>query len=141
MARMRKCICDGTEYEYCPDCTKFSNAPTWKASFCSEKCRNIYNTVEKFAFKYIDAETALEMLKENGLKKSDADKYINSIPKHIKTIFEADVPAVESTPAPYVEKKKNNNKWYKNQPIEELPKEEEVIVNEVETDSSNGFLY
>ena len=51
------CLC-GTKYSYCPSCTTDRNKPSWMTVFCSENCRNIYNTTTKYGMKKINANEA-----------------------------------------------------------------------------------
>lgn len=53
------CVCQ-KRYEYCNSCNHHD--PSWKASFCSEECRKIYDTLIAYNNKRIDAETAKKEL-------------------------------------------------------------------------------
>ena len=47
MSVMRKCVCCGKEYEFCPNCGKKSQ-PLWMVSFCSETCKDLFNLVSAY---------------------------------------------------------------------------------------------
>ena len=45
----RKCIVCGEAYSYCPRCGEDLNKPSWYGIFCSDNCREIYDTTLKYA--------------------------------------------------------------------------------------------
>ena len=51
------CLC-GIKYSYCPSCTTDRNKPSWMTVFCSENCRNIYNTTTKYGMNKISVDEA-----------------------------------------------------------------------------------
>ncbi len=64
----KNCVLCGKEYEiYCPNCREGMTQETWKMSFDSENCKNIYNTVASFYAKKIDADEAYTALKKFDL--------------------------------------------------------------------------
>lgn len=64
------CLC-GTKYSYCPSCTTDRNKPSWMTVFCSENCRNIYNTTTKYGMKKISAVEAKKDLDVCGLSNKE----------------------------------------------------------------------
>ena len=62
-----KCALCGKEYEYCPNCAEFKYAPSWKAEYDTENCKDIWLTINKFAFNHITKEEALNELKNKDL--------------------------------------------------------------------------
>ena len=48
MAVMRKCVCCGKEYKYCPNCARKNSQPLWKMTFCSETCQELFNIVSAY---------------------------------------------------------------------------------------------
>lgn len=70
MAGKVKCIVCGTEYDYCPNCAEFKDAPSWLAEYDTENCKDIWLTLNQFAFNHITKEQALDVLKDKDLSKS-----------------------------------------------------------------------
>lgn len=75
MANIICCVC-GKEYKYCGNCDKSASKHTWKTSFCSENCRDIFRTCSGFEGGMIDLDKAFDTLNslniEFPLKKSVA---------------------------------------------------------------------
>lgn len=96
MPAPRKCIVDATSYEYCPRCGHTSESTeTWRNNFCSENCREIYNTVNAYTHKRITAGQA-----KIQLEKLDTIK----LPEYADAFKIAIVEIMaDSTPAPVVE--------------------------------------
>lgn len=76
MSKVRKCICCGKSYEYCPTC---SRDPLWKSLYDSENCKEIVNIVSAYNMKRIDKAKAIERLK--AVKISDVNVYNDDISK------------------------------------------------------------
>jgi len=81
----RVCVIDGTKYRYCPDCNHGNPNETWRYLYCSENCRNIYKTVEKWCGKKITSDEAKEAL--DGYVLPSSDKLQKSIKKNIDQIM------------------------------------------------------
>lgn len=77
-------VCHG-EYLYCPNCKKDENKPTWMFVFCSENCRDIYETTSAYGRKDITAKEA-----KNRLDKLDISKLDNFGESYKKVISEID---------------------------------------------------
>lgn len=60
--KTRNCVICGSVYEYCPRCRQYDSLPKWKINYCSEGCKNIYDTINKYAFKHITAKEAYEVV-------------------------------------------------------------------------------
>lgn len=76
------CVCHN-EYTYCPRCNEDKSKPTWYFSFCSENCKEIYQTTSQFENGIISKEDALSKLSEldiSGLK-NFGNSYKDSIYK------------------------------------------------------------
>lgn len=94
MRNERVCMVNSTHhYEYCPRCRQYATEPTWKIEFCSEECRNIYMTVNKFNFGHIDVKEATEELMKYDL--SDRD----NMKADLRVIIDALLPVVPNVPA------------------------------------------
>lgn len=85
MAKMRKCLCDGTEYSYCRSCTKDRNRPLWSTLYCSENCRNIFETLNEYNFNHITEDEARELLKDCDL--SNRDNFSEGVKKDIEKFY------------------------------------------------------
>lgn len=69
MVKNRKCVCDGTLYSYCPDCsTSDKLAPSWKATFCSEDCMTIWTTCTRYNMGRLTKLEAKSIISELSLK-------------------------------------------------------------------------
>ena len=81
MAHERKCIVCETSYSYCPRCRQYASSPQWKINFCSEECKEVYDTVDKFVFKHISADDAKKILSNSkvNIKNNEIKKTIDSI--------------------------------------------------------------
>jgi hypothetical protein len=60
--KMRTCVVCGKSYSFCPRCDKDRNKPLFHFTFCSSKCRDIYDIASKFEDKKIDKKEAKEQL-------------------------------------------------------------------------------
>lgn len=69
----KKCLCDGTKYAYCPDCSRADALkPTWYSEFCSESCMTLWTTLTKFGMNLISKSEAKEIISALDLKPIDA---------------------------------------------------------------------
>lgn len=44
----RKCTVCGTEYNYCPRCSRYVHLPKWKTMFCSEGCKELWDAASEY---------------------------------------------------------------------------------------------
>lgn len=96
------CVC-GEKYEYCYNCSSSLMQPTWKQSFCSENCKNIYEICAGYAAGHIEKEAAITLLKMCDL--SHKDHFTVSTQKLIDELTSAVKQPVSSIPY-----NKNNKK-------------------------------
>ena len=47
MSVIRKCVCCGKEYDFCPNCAK-KEQPAWMVTFCSVPCKELFNIVSAY---------------------------------------------------------------------------------------------
>lgn len=81
----RKCATCGATYSYCPTCvTADKYAPSWKSEFCSEDCKDIYETATKFNLNIISKEEAKSNLEIIGIM--PIENYVPMIQNDIKNI-------------------------------------------------------
>ena len=108
--KTRNCVICGSSYDYCPRCKQYDSLPKWKINYCSERCKDIYNTINKYAFKHITAEEAYEVVGNIDIKiiNDEVNSFINEIkikcepkdevkPKKKKKIFEDVVEATDES--------------------------------------------
>lgn len=74
MAKVNKtcCMCQST-YSYCGNCPATVKEPSYKMSFCSEKCRDICNALTAYGMGKISKEECAVVLKMYDT--ADIDKY------------------------------------------------------------------
>ena len=77
MSVLRKCVCCGKEYDYCPACPK-KDQPGWMATFCSEPCKELFNIVSAYNTKRIGKDAVRKFVIEH---KVDVSKYLAPVQK------------------------------------------------------------
>ena len=82
MAHLRNCEICNAVYDYCPHCD--DTKPTFYLKYCSENCRDIDITVNKYAFKHITREEASRILR--GLK-VNIESYKPRMQEYLKEIL------------------------------------------------------
>lgn len=130
MPAPRKCIVDATSYEYCPRCGhKTESTETWRSNFCSENCRDIYNTVNAYTHKKITVGQAKSQLDKCDLIK--LPEYADAFKLAIVDIMANDTPApivetpvVEETPVEETVEETTVEPVEDETVVEELPAEE-----------------
>ncbi len=81
---LRKCVCCGKEYDYCPNCHK-NNQPGWMTTFCSQPCKELFNVVSAYNVKRVDKAAVRKFINEH---KIDESKYLNPIKKVLDEVRE-----------------------------------------------------
>ena len=85
----KKCLCDGTKYAYCPDCSRADALkPTWYSEFCSESCMTLWNTLTKFGMNLISKSEAKEIISTLDLKPIDA--YVACVQRDYAKVMESE---------------------------------------------------
>ena len=106
MTKNRSCLCCGTKFSYCQDCSR-SDAlqPSWKSEFCSEPCMALWTTLTKYGMNRLTKSEAKSIISELDLKSLDSyapcvqrdyTKVMAEDPKP-KRIKRPDIQPVEST--------------------------------------------
>lgn len=98
--RDRQCLCCGTKYSYCPTCSSDKLKPTWMTEFCSESCKELFETATKYNLKKITKPEAKEIIEKLELKEKSA--YVDCIQKDMENIL-AEEKAVKEEAAPILE--------------------------------------
>lgn len=113
----RKCICCGTRYSYCPSCSNADRlAPSWKAEFCSEPCKDLWLTATRFNMGKLTKQEAQDIIKSLTLK--PASEYATCVQRDLEVILKED-------PKP------KRNKRITMQPIDEVAAVEPTIIEEI----------
>ena len=97
MAVLRKCVCCGKEYEYCPNCSK-SNKPAWMVTFCSERCKDLFNIVSAYNMKLIGKAKVQAFVTEHSI--DDFSHFNNSIRKVLEEACRGEVSQIAVVPSP-----------------------------------------
>lgn len=99
------CILCGKKYSFCNRCEEYDHLPRWMAIYCSENCKNIFNTISGYNMKLKTKEEAASALGECDLSKKNqfnqaCQQYIDEIldakeepvkePVVVNTIFKAE---------------------------------------------------
>lgn len=82
------CVCGCTYTIYCPTCREAVNQPTWKNSFCSENCRDVYNVTAGYFGKAYSAQEAKALLDMCDL--SDKEHFTQATQRLIDEIYKED---------------------------------------------------
>ena len=64
----RKCLCCHDEYDFCPNCGAGRLAPAWKSAFCSESCKELWQTLSRFSMNFITKSEAKSVILELDLR-------------------------------------------------------------------------
>ena len=65
----KKCLCDGTKFSYCPDCSRADALkPSWASEFCSESCMVLWTTLTKFGMNRLTKSEAKSIIVGLDLK-------------------------------------------------------------------------
>ena len=83
--RDRQCLCCGTKYSYCPTCSTDKLKPTWMTEFCSESCKELFETATKYNLKKLTKSEAKEIIEKLELKEKSA--YVGCIQKDLENIL------------------------------------------------------
>ena len=72
MVKNRKCLSCGTSYSYCPNCSGADRfAPSWKAEFCCETCKDLWLTATRFNMNILSKDEAKSIISNLDLKPID----------------------------------------------------------------------
>lgn len=113
MAKNRKCLACSTKYSYCPSCSRADAlAPSWKAEFCSESCKDLWLTATRYNMNRITKSEAKSIISELDLK--PIESYVECVQRDLKNIM--------------AEEKKLRRSHKKVEPIvEEVQVEQEIV--------------
>ena len=89
MVSNRKCICCGEKYQYCPSCGNDRLKETWYSAFCSETCKDLWQTLSKYSMGFINKSQAIKLI--NTLPLKDKSKYVACVQCDLGKLFEKEV--------------------------------------------------
>lgn len=89
MVSNRKCICCGEKYQYCPSCGNDRLKETWYSAFCSETCKDLWQTLSKYSMGFINKSQAIKLI--NTLPLKDKSKYVTCVQRDLGKLFEKEV--------------------------------------------------
>lgn len=65
MVKNRKCLACGTNYSYCPDCSRADALkPTWYRDFCIDSCKDLWYTLTRYNMGLITKSEAKSVILE-----------------------------------------------------------------------------
>lgn len=67
----RTCLSCATKYSYCPDCSGVDKLNPWKANFCSEPCKTMWETLTRFNMGRVSKSEAKDIISALDLKPID----------------------------------------------------------------------
>lgn len=112
----RICKACGTEYRYCPTCSKYANKPKWMWKCDTEECNAVFDTVSAYKMGVGSKEEIREVINEYKIK--DYSKYVDSI----RTFLEKNFPVKNSF--------KQKKKFVEDMDIDFIATEEPVATSE-----------
>ncbi len=143
MSVLRKCVCCGKEYEYCPNCGKKSQ-PLWMVSFCSETCKDLFNLVSAYNINRVGKVAVQTFVTEHNITGTDYSEPIRKVLAQIE-IKEAapkkEMPKVEAvkvetvTATPPIFKASYSEAPAHVVQIESAEPKKDVVVTEVQPDN------
>lgn len=88
--KLRTCCTCRKTYKYCPKCQEDKDKPYYHFLFCSENCKNIYDTLSAYEDGRITASEAKMQLDKSDLTRFDdfGESYKSSIAKILTEINE-----------------------------------------------------
>lgn len=102
----RACYLCSKKYEYCPNCGRHD--PIYKATFCSENCRDIFKSLSQYGCNLISAEDCKELLECCDLqpelyKESTRNNIAKILGTQIEKVIEEIIPEVEQEAAEVID--------------------------------------
>lgn len=86
MVKNRQCLCCGTKFSFCPDCSKKDALkPSWSSEFCSEDCMTIWTTATKYNLGKLTKSEAKSIISELTLKPTE--QYTKCVQRDLSVIL------------------------------------------------------
>ena len=90
----RQCTICSSSYQYCPNCSDFDRSPRWMNTFCSERCKTLYNITAGFINHWLEPEVEAARLSELTFDK----EYVEKLPDWMKDAI-AELQRIDTTNA------------------------------------------
>ena len=92
----RTCVVCGKHYEYCTNCDRFLNYPSYMTMYCSKECVDLFDVLSSFEAGQTSKEDARKVLQ--GMDQGKMKMLKNSMANSYKKIM-AEEPKAEETKA------------------------------------------
>ena len=86
----RTCVVCGKHYEYCTNCDRFRNYPTFMTMYCSKECVDLFDVLSRFEAGQTSKEDAQKVLQ--GMDQNKMKMLKNSMANTYKKIIAEDEP-------------------------------------------------
>ena len=86
----RTCVVCGKHYEYCTNCDRFLNYPTFMTMYCSKECVDLFDVLSRFEAGQTSKEDAQKVLQ--GMDQNKMKMLKNSMANTYKKIMTEDEP-------------------------------------------------
>ena len=86
----RTCVVCGKHYEYCTNCDRFLNYPTFMTMYCSKECVDLFDVLSRFEAGQTSKEDAQKVLQ--GMDQNKMKMLKNSMANTYKKIIAEDKP-------------------------------------------------
>lgn len=86
----RTCVVCGKHYEYCTNCDRFLNYPTYMTMYCSKECVDLFDVLSRFEAGQTSKEDAQKVLQ--GMNQNKMKMLKNSMANTYKKIMAEDKP-------------------------------------------------
>ena len=86
----RTCVVCGKHYEYCTNCDRFLNYPTFMTMYCSKECVDLFDVLSRFEAGQTSKEDAQKVLQ--GMDQNKMKMLKNSMANTYKKIMAEDEP-------------------------------------------------
>jgi len=86
----RTCVVCGKHYEYCTNCDRFLNYPTFMTMYCSKECVDLFDILSRFEAGQTSKEDAQKVLQ--GMDQNKMKMLKNSMANTYKKIIAEDEP-------------------------------------------------
>ena len=86
----RTCVVCGKHYEYCTNCDRFLNYPTFMTMYCSKECVDLFDILSRFEAGQTSKEDAQKVLQ--GMDQNKMKMLKNSMANTYKKIIAEDKP-------------------------------------------------
>lgn len=86
----RTCVVCGKHYEYCTNCDRFLNYPTFMTMYCSKECVDLFDVLSRFEAGQTSKEDAQKVLQ--GMDQNKMKMLKNSMANTYKKIIAEDEP-------------------------------------------------